>query len=219
MQNTYSDDVKWSKDVLGLAFFKQTLTLLRPQLFQNCWKWSVNPHISSSPLDRPLSTRAWSRLPARMMLWVCEKIDACTLRRVCCVQASRNATPAWRNRGNSQVNSRGSYTTQWSWEGYSAWLTRHCITLLRPQLFQNCWKWSVNPHISSSPLDRPLSTRAWSRLPARMMLWVCEKIDACTLRRVCCVQASRNATPAWRNRGNSQVNSRGSYTTQWSWEG
>ena len=39
--------------------------------------------------DRPLSTRAWPRLPARVVVWVCEKIDAPLC--VCCVHQVKPA--------------------------------------------------------------------------------------------------------------------------------
>ena len=35
----------------------QSITLLWRELFQNCWKWSIGPLISSRAQSRPLSTR------------------------------------------------------------------------------------------------------------------------------------------------------------------
>ena len=45
----------------------------------------------------PLPTRTLSRLPARVIHWVCEKIDACMPPCVCCVQATWAASATRRN--------------------------------------------------------------------------------------------------------------------------
>ena len=61
------------------------------------------------------------------MLWVCEKIDACMLRRVCCVQASRNATPAWRK--------SGEFPGEFSWVVYDPMVVRGLFSMTDKALY------------------------------------------------------------------------------------
>ena len=64
------------------------------------WKWSVGPLITLHARSQLLSTHNL-KLPARVVIWVCKKIDPCMPQCVCCVQASRNTLATWQIRVNS----------------------------------------------------------------------------------------------------------------------
>ena len=130
-----------------------------------------------------------------------------------------NWSATWRNRGNSWVNSLGLYTTQWSWEGYSTRSTKQLYNPLTTAAVSKPLELIGSPTYvlacqEPTAPDSDINQTAGS--PGRPSMWK----NRCMHAAVCLLHAGQlDRAGDVAKSGNSWVNSLGSYTTQWSWEG